>query len=161
MTNAAEIAARYIEAWNETDPVRCRALVAAFWTADASYMDPMIRGDGPDQIAALVGAVHERFPDHRFALTGTHDGHHGRVRFSWTLGVAGAPPVVRGTDFAVLAEDGRLRGVTGFLDVKLSRFGRAVQVFNWRLHDAQDTPALSAPVPSPDGRVGPRRSRSG
>lgn len=116
MTDAKDIAARYIEAWNETEPTRCRELVAATWTADASYLDPMMQGDGPDQIAALIGAVHERFPGHRFALTGTPDGHNGRVRFSWTLGVAGAPVVARGTDFAVTAEDGRLRSVTGFLD---------------------------------------------
>jgi hypothetical protein len=38
------------------------------------------------------------------------------VRFSWTLGVPGADPVARGTDMAVLAADGRLASVTGFLD---------------------------------------------
>ena len=116
MTNATEIADRYIAAWNETDPARCRVLVAAAWTQEASYVDPMMHGDGQNGIAALIAAVHERFPGHRFALSGTPEGHNGRVRFSWTLGTPGTPVVARGTDFAVIAEDGRLSSVTGFLD---------------------------------------------
>jgi hypothetical protein len=37
------------------------------------------------------------------------------VRFAWTLrGDAG--PVAGGVDFATVAEDGRLRNVTGFLE---------------------------------------------
>lgn len=116
-TSAAAVADRYIALWNETDPARRRALVAAAWTGDASYADPLMQGEGHDGIAALIGAVHERFPGHRFTLSGRPDGHNGRVRFSWTLAAdGGAPPVARGTDFAVLAEDGRLRSVTGFLD---------------------------------------------
>lgn len=116
MTDPVTIANGYIETWNEADPTRCRALVAERWTADASYVDPLMAGQGADAIAALIAAVHERFPQHRFALTGTPDGHNGRVRFSWTLGPADAPPVARGTDFAMVDDYGRLSSVTGFLD---------------------------------------------
>jgi hypothetical protein len=39
------------------------------------------------------------------------------VRFSWTAGgTESAPLFFGGTDFAILAEDGRLRSVTGFTD---------------------------------------------
>ena len=37
------------------------------------------------------------------------------MRFTWTL-TAGDGPVARGIDFATVAEDGRLRAVTGFLE---------------------------------------------
>ena len=37
------------------------------------------------------------------------------MRFTWDL-TAGNGPVARGVDFATVAEDGRLRSVTGFLE---------------------------------------------
>ena len=116
MLDAVVVADRYIALWNETDPERRRALIAEAWTGDAKYVDPVMQGEGHDQIDALIAAVHGRFPGHRFVLSGEPDGHNGRIRFSWTLGVGGASTVARGTDFAVLAEDGRLASVTGFFD---------------------------------------------
>ena len=38
------------------------------------------------------------------------------LRFSWTLGAPDAGPIARGTDFGLVAADGRLKSVTGFLD---------------------------------------------
>ena len=115
MTDAADIAQRYIDSWNETDPTRRAGLLAALWTDDARYVDPMMAGEGRGQIDALIAGVHERFPGFRFALFGRPDGYGDRVRFSWTLGPEGVEPPVQGTDFGVVA-DGRLRSVTGFLD---------------------------------------------
>jgi len=43
-------------------------------------------GEGPAQIGALIGAVHERFPGFRFALLGTPDGHGDHGRFSGRSG---------------------------------------------------------------------------
>ncbi len=115
-TNAQDMATRYIAAWNEVEPDSRNALIAALWTEDATYLDPMMKGEGHQEIAAMIGAVQARFPDFRFALSGRADGYGDRLRFSWDLGPDGAEPVVQGTDFAVLADDGRLRAVTGFLD---------------------------------------------
>lgn len=112
-----DIAARYIAAWNESDPDHRRALVAALWTEDATYLDPLMEGRGHDGIEALIGGVQARFPDFRFTLSGRPDGYGDRVRFSWDLGPEGAEAVVQGTDFAVLAGDGRLQAVTGFIDL--------------------------------------------
>ncbi|HTW26138.1 MAG TPA: nuclear transport factor 2 family protein [Acetobacteraceae bacterium] len=110
------IATRHIAAWNETDPERRRALIAALWTEDATYLDPLMQGEGHEGIAMLIGGVQARFPDFRFALAGRVDGYGDRLRFSWSLGPAGTDGIVEGTDFALLASDGRLRSVTGFLD---------------------------------------------
>ena len=114
--DAAKIADRYIDLWNEPDPNRRKALIASAWTEDATYVDPMMAGRGHDEIDALIGAVHERFPGHSFALSGKPDGHNDRLRFSWTLGAAGAAPIAHGTDFGAVAADGRLKAITGFLD---------------------------------------------
>jgi hypothetical protein len=115
MTDAAAIADRYIAAWNETDPDMRRRLLARIWTEDGTYQDPLMQGEGHDQIDGLIAAVHERFPGFRFALTGTPDGYGDCIRFSWALGPEGADGIVKGTDFATL-EGGRLKAVTGFLD---------------------------------------------
>jgi len=115
MTDAAHIAERYIAVWNETDPVRRNALLVQGWTEDATYVDPLMRGDDRDQIGTLIGGVHQRFPGFRFALDGRVDGHGDRIRFSWTLGPQAEPDMIKGTDFAVI-EEGRLKSVTGFLD---------------------------------------------
>jgi hypothetical protein len=115
MTDAAKIADAYIALWNETDPQRRRALIGAAWTEDARYVDPVMRGEGRDQIDGLIGAVHERFPGFRFALVGQPVGHGEHVRFSWALGPEGGESLIKGTDFAVV-EGGRLQTVTGFLD---------------------------------------------
>jgi SnoaL-like domain len=107
----------YIAMWNETDPDRRRAIISETWTEDANYLDPLMSGEGPDGLHAMVGAVQERFPGHRFELSSGPDAHNDRVRFAWELyGEDANAPVAAGVDFGTLAEDGRLRSVTGFLE---------------------------------------------
>jgi hypothetical protein len=116
MINASQIAARYIALWNESDAVRRRNLIADTFTADASYVDPMMRGAGHDGLDAMIAAVQQQFAGLRFALHGTPDGHNDVVRFSWALATDDTAPVAHGTDIAMIAEDGRIQRVTGFLD---------------------------------------------
>jgi len=115
-TAPADVAARYLAAWNEPDASRRSRLVADSFAPDTYYVDPMMDGHGHDGVAGLIAAVHQRFAGHRFTLEGTPEGHHDVVRFSWSLAADGAAPVARGTDVAELDSDGRLRRVTGFLD---------------------------------------------
>ena len=114
--NPQDIAARYVAAWNETDPDRRHALVSALWTEDASYGDPVMQGRGHGGIESLIAGVQARFPNFRFTVSGRPDGYGDRLRFSWDLGPEGGEAVVQGTDFATLAGDGRLQEVAGFLD---------------------------------------------
>lgn len=114
-TDAARIAEHYIAVWNETDAQRRLALLERHWTEDARYADPLMQGSGREQISALVGGVHQRYPGFHFRLKGQAEGHGDHLRFSWTLGPSGAEDLIEGTDFAQL-EAGRLRSVTGFLD---------------------------------------------
>ena len=108
---------RYIDAWNEPDGERRRALVAAVWTDDGTYVDPLMSGAGHDSLATMIGLAQQQFPEHRFELSFGPDAHNDRVRFAWRLyGPGGDAPVAAGSDFATVAEDGRLSSVTGFLE---------------------------------------------
>lgn len=115
MTDIAEIASNYITLWNERAPQQRRELLAAYWTDDASYVDPLMNGAGRDGIDALITGVQTRFPEFRFRLLGEANGYGDRLRFSWGLGPDGVDCPIKGTDFAEL-KDGRIRRITGFLD---------------------------------------------
>jgi hypothetical protein len=89
--------------------------VGQAFTDDARYLDPLMSGEGTDGITAMIGAAQAQFPGHRFELSYGPDAHNDVVRFAWQL-VGADGPVAGGTDFATVADDGRLRNVTGFLE---------------------------------------------
>lgn len=116
MPDHTALVAQYIASWNETDAQRRDALIAATFTEDAAYTDPLMHGTGHDGIAGLIGGAQSQFPGFHFALTRPVDSVDDHVRFSWQLGPAGAPALIEGTDFACVSADGRLATVHGFLD---------------------------------------------
>ncbi|MFD8417849.1 nuclear transport factor 2 family protein [Streptomyces sp. NPDC059668] len=109
--------ARYLEAWNADGPDALAKAVAAAWSADGGYTDPLADVRGHESIAAVIAAAQEQFPGFSFRLAGTVDGHHDIARFGWELvdEADGSAPVA-GFDVITLDEDGRIRGVHGFLD---------------------------------------------
>jgi len=115
MTDVHTIALSYIDLWNERTPARRREMLAANWTTDAKYVDPLMSGDGHDGVDALISGVQQRFPDFKFRLIGEPNGFGNHLRFSWSLGPDGADGPIKGTDFALLS-DGRIRSIIGFLD---------------------------------------------
>ncbi len=122
----------YVATWNETDPARRRAGLAAAWTETGIYRDPVMAGDGPAGIDAMLAGVQAKFPGFVLKRTSKVDAHGGSLggpagsatgspagsylRFTWSLGPAGGPSVVEGVDFCTLAPDGRLASVVGFID---------------------------------------------
>ncbi len=116
MSATTAVIETYIAMWNESDPRRRRELVAQTVTDDASYLDPMMAGDGIDGISAMIAGAQGQFPGHHFALVSGPDVHHDRLRFSWSLAPHDGEPVAIGTDFATVAQDGRMRSITGFLE---------------------------------------------
>jgi hypothetical protein len=109
---------RYIAAWNERDDAKRRALIARTWTENANYTDPHRSGDGHDGISAMIATVHERFDEgYSFRLKNGVDAHNDRMRFQLEAGgTKDAPLHFVGTDFAIVAADGRLKSITGFVD---------------------------------------------
>lgn len=107
---------RYVATWNETDPPRRRAGIAAAWAEAGTYRDPVMASDGPAGIDAMLAGVQARFPGFVLKRTSRVDAHNGALRFTWSLGPAAGPTVVEGVDFCTLAPDGRLVSVVGFID---------------------------------------------
>jgi hypothetical protein len=118
MGNASRAVDNYIAAWNERDERRRRELIARTWTEDGTYADPHRDAAGHERLNAMIRTVHEAFnPNYRFRLKGRIDEFGDRVRFQWEAGgTPEAPLHFVGTDFAVLAPDGRFVSVTGFVD---------------------------------------------
>jgi hypothetical protein len=106
----------YIAMWNEADPAQRRELVARTVSDDATYLDPLMSGEGVDGIDAMIAGAQQQYPGHRFTLLGTPDEHHDRIRFSWSIAPADGDPIAIGHDFVTVASDGRMRSITGFLE---------------------------------------------
>jgi hypothetical protein len=115
MTTYDDIAQRYIDTWNETDPSARRAAVDQLYAEDARYVDPLTAADGREAISSMIGAVQQQFPGFSFRLAGPVDGHHNQARFGWELGPEAPAPIV-GFDVAVSDDSGRIQTVLGFLD---------------------------------------------
>jgi hypothetical protein len=111
-----ELVDRYIASFNETDPTRRRQLVEQLYTEDAAYVDPRAEVRGPAQIDAFLAAAQQQLPGFAFTLGGDVDAHHSQARFHWHATAPGADePAVVGFDVLV-AEDGKVRSVYGFID---------------------------------------------
>lgn len=116
MSSQTTIAERHLAVWNEPDAERRRALIQQTWAEDASYIDPLAQGAGHSGIDTMIAAFQAQFPGYRFRPAGAIESHHSYARFSWEMAADGQAPIAGGTDFAVLAADGRLQSVVGFLD---------------------------------------------
>lgn len=110
----------YVATWNESDPARRRADIAAAWTEKGNYRDPVMASDGQAGIDAMLAGVQAKFPGFVLKRTSKVDAHGGPagsyLRFTWSLGPVEGPSVVEGVDFCTLAPDGRLASVVGFID---------------------------------------------
>ena len=116
MRDVQSVVDGYIAMWNEPAEEARRSLVAETLTEDATYVDPLMAGEGVDGITAMIGAAQQQFPGLRFRLHAGPDAHHDRVRYTWQLHGDDGTAIATGVDFATLAEDGRLREVVGFLE---------------------------------------------
>ena len=114
MTVATTTIDTYFDMRNESDPATRAELIERAWTADGRYVDPLLEAEGHGALSAMVDGVHEEFPSHRFRRTTGIDAHHDAVRFGWELAGPDGAVAVAGIDVGVLADDGRLRGITGF-----------------------------------------------
>jgi hypothetical protein len=116
MADIQDIVERYIATFNEGDADRRRAKLAALYSPEGTYTDPHVELRGPEQIDAFIASTQERFPGYEFRLGGPVDSHHNQARFQWHAGPAGeAEPTFVGFDVLV-ADDGKVREVYGFLD---------------------------------------------
>jgi hypothetical protein len=107
--------APYLDAWNETDPDRRLARCQEVFAPDAHYIDPFVDATGPEQISEFIGGMQAQFPDHRLERTTSVDAHHDVARFGWAGYAPNGAVAFAGIDVVVLAEDGRIAALAGFI----------------------------------------------
>lgn len=115
MTDASDIAAKYIATWNETDGEKRAVLIARHWSETPHYVDPLMSASNATELSGTIGAIHDRFPGFVFRLINRPDGHADYVRFAWGLGPEGRDTVIEGSDI-IETRNGRIDRVVGFLD---------------------------------------------
>jgi len=105
----------YIDTWNETDADARRVLIDKAWVADgACYRDPQLEADGLEGLGDMIATVQAHYPGHVMRRTSGVDVHRDVARFGWELVAPDGEVFVAGIDVATLAEDGRIRTITGF-----------------------------------------------
>ena len=104
----------YLAAWNETDHGQRTALIAKAWSADGRLIDPPLAAEGHAGIDEMTATMQAQFPGHRFRRASGIDTHHDHLRFAWELVGPDGGVVLAGIDVGEVADDGRLRRITGF-----------------------------------------------
>ena len=116
MTDANTLIDAYIATWNETDADARAKKIAEAFTEQVEYTDPLASVHGHEELGALIAGAQAQFPGLTFRLAGTPDAHHDVVRFTWELAAGDDEALVVGFDVALIAPDGRIGAVAGFLD---------------------------------------------
>lgn len=104
----------YVESWLPGDAGARAGLLERCWAEHGVYQDPMNRAEGREQLAGLIVGFAQRRPGARILLASGVDEHHRLLRFRWVMLAADGSEVMEGFDVGELAEDGRLRRITGF-----------------------------------------------
>jgi len=114
VTDPSTVVDTYLAMWNEEDAGRRAEHIAAAWASDGRYADPLQEAAGHEALSEMVAAIHQQLPEHRFTRTSGIDVHHDELRFGWQLAAPDGTVAVAGIDVGTLADDGRLRRITGF-----------------------------------------------
>jgi SnoaL-like domain len=114
MTDLSRTVDTYLSAYGEPDAARRAELISQVWADDGRLVDPPLAAEGHDGISDMSAAVQQQFAGHRFRRVSGIDAHHDRFRFAWELVGPDGTVAVSGIDIGELAEDGRLRRITGF-----------------------------------------------
>jgi hypothetical protein len=104
----------YLAAAFEPDAERRAELVRRAWAPDGRLIDPPLEAAGHDGINDMHATLQQQFGGHRFRRTSDIDSHHDQLRYAWELVAPDGTVVVAGIDVGEIAEDGRLRRITGF-----------------------------------------------
>lgn len=103
---------RYAAAWSLAAEKR-EAELEACLADDVNYCDPNHQAQGRDALSGYMDQFQSSVPDGHFQIRSILH-HHDRSLAHWALLGAQGQVLQIGTSFGLLAEDGRLRNITGF-----------------------------------------------
>ncbi|WP_328858140.1 nuclear transport factor 2 family protein [Williamsia herbipolensis] len=109
---------RYLDIWNDTDPVARREKIDTLFAGDGRYVDPLATARGRGEFDELVAGAQRQFAGLTFRRGHVFDAHHDLARFTWELATdRDAEPIAVGFDVVEVDGAGRIHRVSGFLDV--------------------------------------------
>ena len=103
-----------LDVFNERDAERRAAAIAAVYSADVTFYEPGEAIRGPAALGARVQQLLDGAPGWVFRPAGAASVNHDLGRLTWHFGPEGGPPVVIGTDIAIVG-DGRIRSLYVFI----------------------------------------------
>ena len=104
----------YCAAWNSVERAQRDRLLARVWASDGVYSDPNpTLTVGRAALSDTIAALQRRYPGARFRCSAPQT-HHAAMRVTWLFLRPDKTEVAHGEDIYELAEDGRIRRVTGF-----------------------------------------------
>jgi hypothetical protein len=112
MTEAQQLADRYVAAWNETDPARRREAIESLWTEDGQHYVDTRQAVGYAALEDRISRSHDKnvtVAGNRFRAV--HDACRLRnaVTFHWQMLPAHADTVLAtGQEFLIVNDDGRI-----------------------------------------------------
>ncbi|MDC0434242.1 nuclear transport factor 2 family protein [bacterium] len=104
----------YCAAWCEPDVNKRRAFLENAWSDDGIYQDPLGEAAGREQLIALIGGMHHKFPGARVEITSGVSKHHGKIYFEWQMLSGDGNVAFKGVDFGSFSAEGRLAQIVGF-----------------------------------------------
>jgi SnoaL-like protein len=112
MTDAQELADRYVAVWNETDPTARRKAIGELWAPDGVHYVATREARGYQALEARVVGSHEknvRDGGYRFRAAKNAQALRNVVTFNWEMVPArGGAVAAVGLEFLVLDERGRI-----------------------------------------------------
>jgi hypothetical protein len=108
----------YVAMWNEPDFDQRHALIENAWVEDGRYIAPSAEVVGYDEISDNVVRIQEKYPNRIFFRTSDIFHHKDRARFTWAMLDPAGSATIAGVDYALFADDGRLRRITCVYDRK-------------------------------------------
>jgi hypothetical protein len=120
MSDAEDLAQRYVHIWNEADPAARRAQVAALWAENGTHYVRVREVHGHADLETRVATSHQTNVaerNYRFEVADGIERLRDVVKFNWRMvPKAGGAVVATGLIVCLLAEDGRIRIDYQFID---------------------------------------------
>jgi hypothetical protein len=108
----------YLATWNESDVDQRHAMIEAAWAEDGRYLAPAVEATGYHAISDNIVRIQEKYPNRVFCRTSDIFLHNDRARYTWAMLDPAGSATIAGVDYALFADDGRLRRVTTIYDRK-------------------------------------------